>query len=67
MTTGGSVNGMWLWIGLLAGFLVTLLGMWRLARHARDVEDDSSYLTEEQSYTPFGQKFLDILRYRKQQ
>lgn len=56
---------MWLWIGLLTAFVVTLLVLWRVTRHVREVEDDSTYSAKEQSYSPFGQKFLDILSGRK--
>lgn len=54
-----------LWIGLLVGFIVFLLVMWRVARYVQDIEDDSTYMAEEQPYSPFGQRFLNILRGRK--
>lgn len=58
---------MWLWIGLLVGFVVVLLVGWRIARHVREIEEDSAYLVEEQQFTPFGQKFVNILLGRRGQ
>ena len=53
-----------LWVGLAVGFVIVLALMVRVARHADRVEDDSSYLREEQPFTPYGQKYLDIMLFR---
>ena len=55
---------MFLWIGMAVGFLVVLAVMVRVARHADRIEDDSSYLSEEHPFTPYGQKYLDIMLFR---
>lgn len=55
---------MFLWIGLAVGFVVVLAVMIRVARHADRIEDDSSYLREEHPFTPYGQKYLDIMLFR---
>lgn len=55
---------MFLWIGLAVGFVVVLAVMSRIARHADRIEDDSSYLNEEHPFTPYGQKYLDIMLFR---
>lgn len=52
------------WIAMGVGFLLVLAVMWRIARHADRVEDDSSYLREEQPFTPYGQKYMDIMLFR---
>lgn len=53
------------WIGMAVGFVVVVVLMSAYARHADRVEDDSSYLNEEQLFTPYGQKYLDIMLFRK--
>ncbi|MHA3702195.1 hypothetical protein ACXR2U_08405 [Jatrophihabitans sp. YIM 134969] len=55
-----------LWIGMAVGFVVVVVLMRAYARHADRVEDDSSYVREEQQFTPYGQKYLDILLFRRQ-
>ncbi len=54
---------MLLWIGLAIMFLAIPL-LWRYARHADRIESDSSYVREEQPFTPYGQKYLDIMLFR---
>jgi hypothetical protein len=54
-----------LWIVLGVGFLVVLALLARFARHADRVEDDSTYLREEREFTPYGQKYVDIMLFRK--
>lgn len=56
---------MLLWIGLAVGFVVVVALLFRFARHADRVEDDSSYIREERQFTPYGQKFVDIMLFRK--
>lgn len=53
------------WIALAVIFVVAVVGLTVWARHARDIEDDSTYLREETPFTPFGQKFVNILRGRR--
>lgn len=55
---------MFLWIGLAVGFVVVVAVMIRVARHADRIEDDSRYLREEHPFTPYGQKYLDIMLFR---
>ena len=52
------------WIGMAVGFVVVVVLMSAYARHADRVEDDSSYVSEEQPFTPYGQKYLDIMLFR---
>ena len=55
---------MLLWIGLAVGFVVVVVLMSAFARHADKVEDETSYAREEQQFTPYGQKYLDIMLFR---
>ncbi len=55
---------MWVWPVLLGVFIVTVVALWRFARYANRIEDDSGYLTDEHQRAPYGQKFLNILRGR---
>jgi hypothetical protein len=54
---------MLLWIGL-AIMAAAIVLLWRYARHADKIETDSSYVREEQPFTPYGQKYLDIMLFR---
>ena len=54
----------WFWIAMGVGFLVAVFVLWRWARHADRIEDDSSYVREEGSFTPYGSKYLDLITFR---
>jgi hypothetical protein len=58
------VTSMWVWPALFIVFVVAVVALWRFARYANGIEDDSRYLAEEQPRAPYGQKFLNILRGR---
>lgn len=49
------------YVCVLAMLAVIGYGMWRAAKHARSIEDDTHYLFEGHGPGQYGAKFLSIL------